>query len=151
MFCHVIETGRTDDLHRLRTFVESIQGCCQCSSTIAKHHSLFEAFYKVALHYTNLKSLSASAQREEIKLRAEVDLHLNELGLQLQGQCLTSPPQGGDQPLSSKFYTTEPLDDSHLGRLNFVGHSWDQFGVWGDNWYSLNQQVIGLMDQDENL
>lgn len=133
----------------MRTFVESFQGCCQCSSTIAKHHSLFEAFYRVALHYTKLKSLSASAQREELKLRAEVDFQLNELGLQLQGPCLNSRPQDGDQPLSSSFYTSEALDGSDFGRLNFADHNWDQYGVWGDNWYSFNQQVIGLVDQDE--
>jgi hypothetical protein len=133
----------------MQTFVESIQGCCQCSNTIAKHHSLFEAFYKVALHYTKLKTLSASAQREEIKVGAEVDVQLNELGLQLQGPCLNIHPQGGGQPLSSNFYTPERLEESQLGRLNFVGHSSDQYGVWGDNWYSFNQQVIGLMDHDD--
>ncbi|KAJ6189027.1 hypothetical protein N7519_003935 [Penicillium mononematosum] len=36
-----------------------------------------------------------------------------------------------------------------LELMNFVGHSLDQYGVWGASWYSFNQQVIGSMDQDE--
>ncbi|KAF5011950.1 hypothetical protein FDECE_1956 [Fusarium decemcellulare] len=77
LFCYVIETGNTEDLARMGTFVESIASASQYSRTLADHHHLFEVFHNVAQRYNELKLALAASTQSQIDLNAEMDAYIN--------------------------------------------------------------------------
>ncbi|KAJ3547328.1 hypothetical protein NM208_g1568 [Fusarium decemcellulare] len=82
LFCYVVETGNTEDLARMSTFVESIASASQYSPTLADHHHLFEVFHNVAQRYTELKSALAASTQNEIDINAEMDAYINSIWFQ---------------------------------------------------------------------
>ncbi|KAL4982395.1 hypothetical protein BDW68DRAFT_195376 [Aspergillus falconensis] len=136
LFCHVIEAGDVEDLKRMGTFVDSFKSACQYSSTIRKHSRLFSAFLEMALHYNKLKTSSILLQEEHAGRRTEVGWQLFSHGQQSQGSSqIDYYFQEASQPMSSDIAAAQ-------------GDIWSQNGLWGEDWFSFNQQVMGLIDQD---
>lgn len=168
LFCHVIEIGDLEDLNRIQTFVASMKDSCQDSGTIAKHHRLFEVFYSVAARYTELVMHSWPMQEEQRKLKSQVDAQLSALGLQPNGSYMGGH---GNMPATLETgseITPMALSESAVGlNMEFPGldqhgqsqpyrqpsanQEWTQAqqGVLLGNWFSFNQQMMGLIDQSD--
>lgn len=146
LFCHVIETGDLEDLSRMQTFVTSIEGSCNSSNTIAKHHRLFQVFYSVAARYTELSSPSAPMQEEQIKLKNQVDAHLSALGLYPNGSYIGGHPIPGSGPVASSDVVDIgiPAHDQPP-----PGQDWPQQALSLGNWFSFNQQMMDLMGEND--
>ncbi|KAH2457207.1 hypothetical protein KXW63_002871 [Aspergillus fumigatus] len=146
LFCHVIETGNLDDLSRMQTFVTTMEGSCHNSGAIAKHHRLFQVFYSVAARYTELMSSSAPMEEGQRMLKNQVDAQLSALGLQPSGSYVLGQPTPETGPVaSSAILGMEPSGHEQAP----PSHDWSQQGLFLGNWFSFNQQVMGLMDQSD--
>ncbi|KAF9888537.1 hypothetical protein FE257_008644 [Aspergillus nanangensis] len=143
LFCHVIETGDKEDISRMRTFVTSIEGSCHHSWAIAKHHRLFQVFLSVAEHYTKLMSSSTPMEEEQRMLKSQVDAQLSALGLHPTGSFTAGHPTLETAP-------SAPLEMEFPGQISTsLGQDWSQQGLFLGNWFSFNQQMMGLMDQGD--
>ncbi|KAI1469858.1 uncharacterized protein F4812DRAFT_450270 [Daldinia caldariorum] len=145
LFCCVLETGDEGDLARMQAFVSSLETASEHSSVIAKHHILFQGFHNVAVRYKELKSASTPVQQEQEELRLEMDSFLSELGFQTQaGSTAANATQDMalERPSGARFgegvqsdMPKEYQDVEQALRL--------------PRWYTMNQQIIGLLDNDE--
>ncbi|OTB18177.1 hypothetical protein K445DRAFT_314986 [Daldinia sp. EC12] len=145
LFCCVLETGDEEDLARMKAFVDSIESAREQSSLIAKHYSLFQGFYSVAVRYNELKSASTPVQREQEELRLEMDSFLSELGFQTQmGPAAASGTQdmGPERPLGATLGGGVQPDASK-------GYQDVEQALRLPRWYTMNQQMIGLLGNDE--
>lgn len=138
---------------------------CQKSGTIAKHHRLFQVFYSVAARYTELTMHSSSMQEEQRKLKSQVDAQLGAFGLQPNGSYMGGhgnlPPtlETGSEPspmASSQSAMGLNMEFPSLGqppphRQPSANQDWAQAqqGLLLGNWFSFNQQMMGLMDQSD--
>ncbi|PLB53981.1 hypothetical protein P170DRAFT_451884 [Aspergillus steynii IBT 23096] len=139
LFCHVIETGDLDDLNRMQIFVTSMEGSCQESGAIAKHHRLFQVFYRVAERYTELMCSPTLMQEDRRNLKSQVDLHLSALGLQPNGSYMVGQPTAEAGPMASSATVDMGPSDQ----------DWPQQGFLLGSWFSFNQQMMDLMDQND--
>ncbi|OQD65884.1 hypothetical protein PENPOL_c005G07269 [Penicillium polonicum] len=145
IFWHTIETRDKEDLSRMYAFLKSIECACQHSNAIAKHHHLFGVLYSVALRYTELGLPSSPMEEEQLQLRSEVDAHLSALGLQPQATYLTADDTGGvDSLMSSVQPSMEAIGQNRAAE----GNNWTQ-EPWLRRWFSFNQQMIGLFDDND--
>lgn len=149
LFCHVIETGSTEDLDCLHTFISSLESACQHSSAIARHHDLFQVFYNVAMRYTELKSASTPMQLEQAEQRVEMGTYLSELGFQPQiGQDAHDSFQDranrSNQVASAEFLPSMALLYDVSG-----GHEQVEQTTQLGNWYTVSQQMMGWLDNNQ--
>lgn len=134
LFCHTIETADREDLSRMHAFIKSIECTCQHSTAIAKHYRLFQIFHGAAVRYNELKYSPSSLQEEQVQLRTEVDAHLSVIGLQPHVANASGQYQNPS--------VTEQNQDP-------VGNVWAQEGLLLGNWFSFNQQMMGLLDHND--
>lgn len=139
LFCHVIETGDLDDLNRMQIFVLSMEESCQDSGAIARHHRLFQVFYRVAERYTELMCSSTLLQEDQRHLKNQVDLQLSALGLQPNGSYMAGQPTPDGGPIAS----SAGVD------MGPFGQDWLHQGLFLGNLSSFNQQMMALMDQND--
>ncbi|KAE8159234.1 hypothetical protein BDV40DRAFT_273732 [Aspergillus tamarii] len=145
VFCHVIESGDVEDLRRIRTFADSIQEAAQYCKAILKHKRLFSAFVDVAVHYTKLKSSPGSHQGKFMYHRVEEGWQQSIPDEQTQGASQTNnQPQEAVEMIPSSLSSIEPLAQGQ----SIQGLGWNQQDLWGGNWFSINQQIMELMEQD---
>ncbi|KAL4789627.1 hypothetical protein BDV19DRAFT_382966 [Aspergillus venezuelensis] len=145
LFCHVIEAGDVEDLNRMGIFVETFKSACQYSSTIKKHSRLFSAFLEMALHYNELKTSSILLQEKHARRRTDAGWQIVAPGQQSKGSSqIDYYSQEAGQPMSSDI---DVIADSAQDQST-QGDIWSQHGLWGEDWFSFNQQVMGLIDQD---
>lgn len=85
LFCHIIETGDTEDLARLGNFVKSIESASQHSKPLMNHQRLFYVFHSVAQRYTELKASLSTSQQGQLDLNAEMDAYVNSIWSGPQG------------------------------------------------------------------
>lgn len=135
LFCHTIETGDKEDLSRMHAFIKSIECTCQHSTAIAKHYRLFQMFHGAAVCYNELKSSPSSLQEEQVQLQTEVDAHLSVIGLQPHVANASSHYQNP----SAVTEQNQDLEED----------DWAQQSLSLGNWFSFNQQMMGLLDHND--
>lgn len=152
----------------METFAMSMKDSCQNSGTIAKHHRLFQVFYSVAARYTELTMHSSPMQAEQRKLKSQVDAQLSALGLQPNGSymgghsnmttTLETGPESGPMAssesaagLNMEFTALDQHGQPRPHRQPSTTQEWEQAqqGLLLGNWFSFNQQMMGLMDQGD--
>jgi hypothetical protein len=128
----------------MHNFIKSIERACQHSNAIAKHHRLFELFYSVALRYSELGLPSSPMEEEQVKLRSEVEEHLNLLGIQSHtGYVNVHHTQENDDLTSSNPSSVGAIEHNRAAE----GNNLEQNPPLG-RWFHFNQQMLGLLDYD---
>lgn len=141
----------------MQAFVGSMKDSCQNSGAITKHHKLFQVFYSVAARYTELMMHSSPMQEQQRKLKSQVDAQLNALGLQPNNHTLEPGSEAGTMAPSEPSVGLNmefPALDQHGQRQPHqpaVNQEWMQAqeGLLLGNWFSFNQQMMGLMDHGD--
>lgn len=136
-----------EDLERMQTFVDSIESARHHSHVISKHHRLFQVFHDVALRYTELKSASPPSQDAEVETRIEMDAYLSALGF--QSHSTLSVPAGSQNIVESSSIWLPTMLPTEIQpdvlEANKEPGSPSQLA----NWYSVSQQMMGLLDSDQ--
>lgn len=146
VFCQALETGDTDDLNRMQTFVISIESACHQSNAISRHYRLFQVFSDVAQRYTELRLTSTPTPEHDIA-RTQMDGCLSELGFPLQlcpnvaaNSQLVNGEQWNAVPNSSSFRF--PVGGSETGAANETSSQLTQ-------WYHANQLMMDWLDNGQ--
>lgn len=121
IFCHVIETSSTSDLHRLELFVQSLESGCGASPAVAKLHQLSTVLYNVALLYVEAKT-QQTLDQDMVPVGNEFDMYLSQLGFMPMDE---GPSDVGNDVLKNVQQTTQ------LG-----------------DWFSGGNNILGLVEED---
>lgn len=146
LFCHVIQSGNTEDLDRMKAFVVSLEPGCQRSRAVAMHHDLFQVFHSVAARYIELKSTSEQSQENQEALRLEMDTYLEELGMQPQMRAFSEHSQLNS--CDKEGVGADAGFDMGLATGSFGLDEGSDQVLQMTNWYSMSQQMMGLLDSD---
>ncbi|KAF7589690.1 hypothetical protein BBP40_003937 [Aspergillus hancockii] len=143
IFCHTIEVSSQTDLKRLEDFVTSLQPSCCLSEAIAKMHRLCQVLSKIARLYLEVK---AQAQEDQalISMGQKFDTYLSALGLasattddgEVRWTAVTAVP--GSVP--GEIRGMDGQDISMSIPQTSLG-----------NWFSGNQHMMGLLEEDLSL
>ncbi|KAF3354526.1 hypothetical protein VdG1_07455 [Verticillium dahliae VDG1] len=123
LFCHVIETSSAEDLKRLYEFADSLGGASPISEPVQKLHRLCQVLYNVALTYVEAKAQQPAANQAPIN--EEFDMYLSALGF---------PPNE----------LLAPGTGVEAGAAAHTAVQSEQLA----NWFSGNQQMMGLLEED---
>ncbi|KAJ5461438.1 uncharacterized protein N7458_002990 [Penicillium daleae] len=161
IFCHVITTSDSQDLTRLEDFVASLRPLCRFSQSIDRLHNLCSVLGTVARLYVEAKSRKQAGEDQNMaSVGQEFDAYLSALGL-APGNAVANNPWGAFQPDGSSMNTGVP--DASLQTSEFGGPSvsapgqtqgqdmsmaeMSQAAQLG-NWFSGNQYMMGLLEED---
>ena len=131
IFCHIIEVSDRDDLSRLEDFVSSLQPICPLSEAIDKLYRLCQVLSAVARLYVEAKTQNQQDQ-SLVSVGQEFDTYLSALGL------APAMADGGE-----RWSASAPM----MGESNVVDNQTMQLG----NWFSGNQYMMGLLEEDLDL
>ncbi|KKK12214.1 hypothetical protein ARAM_002411 [Aspergillus rambellii] len=147
LFCHIIEVSSWADLDRLDEFVTSLEPNCSLSAAIMNLHRLCHVLSNVARLYVEAK---AQAQTQENQALASVghefDTYLSALGLAPampdDSDTRWPAPVHGNGPVSGEMkYGPESQNmHPHMSHITQLG-----------NWFSGNQYMMGLLEEDLSL
>ncbi|PKY03827.1 fungal-specific transcription factor domain protein [Aspergillus campestris IBT 28561] len=133
LFCHTIEVSSQTDLHRLEEFVTSLEPHRGSSEAIDKMHRLCQVLSSVARLYLEAKAQARTQESDAMaSVGQEFDTYLSALGL------APAPMEDGEttgpMPEPSASSPPDTVPPSTLG-----------------NWYSGNQHMVGLLEEDLSL
>ncbi|KAF7594035.1 hypothetical protein BBP40_010313 [Aspergillus hancockii] len=146
LFCHVIESSSHSDLERLEEFVKSLQPNCSLSEAIAKMHRLCQVLSNVARLYVEAKSSTQTRENEALaSVGQEFDTYLTALGL--------APAQAeyGDVRWNGPVAMPAPMIGDVKEGLEGQGPQTGMPQTTLGNWYSGNQHMMGLLEEDLSL
>lgn len=138
----------------MENFVKSIGDAGQSPGDAAsRHHGLFETFHSVAVRYSELKSAASAITtiapaaantapgraEQHAALGLEMGNYLCELGLQPQPYA---EPEDGIETSTECSFADPNMDGAAAGPAT-------SYLTQLDNWYFTNQQMMGLLDNDQ--
>lgn len=131
----------------MQTFLYSIEPACQLSKAIFNHHRLFQVFHNVALRYTELKLFSTPTHDGQDDFGTEMDAYLSVLGFQPHA----GPNMVADDPNISDGRSRVPptMLSSQMQTDASDGDRGAELPSQLANWYSVSQQMMGLLDSDQ--
>ncbi|KAB5572543.1 hypothetical protein GE09DRAFT_1170639 [Coniochaeta sp. 2T2.1] len=128
LFCHVIETSDHDDLQRLCRFTSSLEAVASLSLAMERFHRTCKVLYQVAALYVEAKAQSCEQKDVDMSIIGnDFDMYLSQLGF-------ISPqphPVSGSMPLPTSGMPSP-----------------DQTSVQLGDWFSGNNYIMGLMEED---
>ncbi|KAI1360616.1 hypothetical protein F5Y08DRAFT_316942 [Xylaria arbuscula] len=136
LFCHVVATGDKNDLARMQSFVASIRAAGENCTAVSKLHRLFDVFCSVARRYNDVRPAINTPQQEE---QMRLNSCLTELGLQTEMSQMSHETGG--------FMSSATSDNNGLTSNGMA--DWTSQGPPLGNWVSLNQQMMGILGDDE--
>ncbi|KAL4786954.1 hypothetical protein BJX76DRAFT_364450 [Aspergillus varians] len=148
LFCHIIEVSSWVDLARLEEFVLSLKPNCELSTAIAKLHRLCQVLSNVARLYVEAKDQAlVQEDRALASVGIEFDAYLSALGLAM-------PTDEGDARWATAPSTGMGTGNTMPGEMNYpspamphVTQTQTQLG----NWFSGNQYMMGLLEEDLSM
>lgn len=140
LFCHVIKDSSEHDLQRLDDFVASIQPTTGLSEAISKLHRLCQVLLNIARLYLEAKAQAKS--QEDPTIGQEFDTYLTALGMgpalpgfDVQAATTAAPPGAMSADMMQGMEgQVPPVAPSALR-----------------NWFSGNQHMMGLLEEDLSL
>ncbi|GES58084.1 fungal-specific transcription factor domain protein [Aspergillus terreus] len=140
LFCHVINSSSETDLQRLEEFVASLQPNCALSEAISRLYRLCQVLSNIAKLYLEAKAQTQT--QEDQAIGQEFDTYLSALGL-----APASVEYGDPRPATAR---TVPAGSTDImpgveTQLPHVAPSALR------NWYSGNQHMMGLLEEDLSL
>ncbi|KAJ5708899.1 transcriptional regulator family: Fungal Specific TF [Penicillium malachiteum] len=159
IFCHVIATSDTEDLTRLEDFIASLLPLCSFSQSVDRLHTICSILGTVARLYVEAKTRGKVGEDESFfSVGQEFDTYLSALGLApvnammgnqgyFQSDMLTM--QGGAPDSTSQIpglalptaqsqsQNHEPISVTEMSQAAQLG-----------NWFSGNQYMMGLLEED---
>lgn len=137
VFCHILEVGDRADLRRLSDFVASLQPLAPLSEAIDKLYRLCNVLSTIAGLYVEAKAQSANAH-------AVQDQALASMGQEFEGYLAALGLAPGLPAEGGGFGGEVP------GAV--FGDGMENQGVGGSlqlgNWFSGNQYMMGLLEED---
>lgn len=162
LFCHIIEVSSYSDLERIEEFVASLQPNCALSEAISKMHRLCQVLSTVARLYLEAKSQALTQQDQSLaSVGQEFDSYFTALGLappsddaemRLAAGAGAGAPGPANVPaaaavaasLASEMPTEMRGMESQSLPINVPQTTLG-------NWFSGNQHMMGLLEEDWSL
>ncbi|RHZ53966.1 putative C6 transcription factor [Aspergillus thermomutatus] len=148
LFCHVIEVSSRDDLARLEDFVSSLGPNCSLSEAIAKLHSLCQVLSNVAKLYVEARAQAQIQENQDLaSVGQEFDTYLSALGLAPASGVGGSRwnPAASDSLAARSMPALENSMEGQVLPAGIIPQT--QLG----NWFSGNQHMMGLLEEDMSL
>ncbi|KAL2843158.1 hypothetical protein BJY01DRAFT_197527 [Aspergillus pseudoustus] len=141
LFCHAIEVSSWKDLDMLEEFVVSLEPNCCLSTAITKLHRLCQALSNVARLYIEAKAQSQNQEGQALaSVGHEFDTYLSALGFAPpaeEGDARWAPaPVPGTMPGEIRYPEAQNVN-SPIQHMTQLG-----------NWFSGNQYMMGLLEED---
>lgn len=146
LFCHVIESSSYSDLIRLEDFVNSLQPNCSLSEAIAKMHRLCQVLSNVARLYVEAKAQAQTQENEDLaSVGQEFDVYLSALGL------APTQAEAGDVRWNGPVPVPGPIPQGLAEGAEGQGFQNTMPPTTLGSWFSGNQHMMGLLEEDLSL
>ncbi|KAF9885406.1 hypothetical protein FE257_012928 [Aspergillus nanangensis] len=142
LFCHTINVSSEADLHSLEDFVNSLRPVSDLSEAIAKLYRLCQVLFNIAKLYLEAKAQAQT--QEEQAIGQEFDTYLSALGL-----APVSAEYADGPPTSTGAAAPGPISAEMMQGIQGQMPTMPPSAL--RNWYSGNQHMMGLLEEDLSL
>ncbi|PLB51963.1 fungal-specific transcription factor domain protein [Aspergillus steynii IBT 23096] len=159
LFCHIIEVSSYADLERIEEFVASLEPNCALSEAISKMHRLCQVLSTVARLYLEAKSQAQTQQDHSLaSVGQEFDSYFTALGLAPaptdDGEMRWTAGAAVPGPSNAAAAATGPLAGEMATEMRGIESQTLPMNVPQTtlgNWFSGNQHMMGLLEEDWSL